>query len=202
MNLAKQSQNWLPIGLILGCWSALQAAEPPVDYSRQIRPILADNCLACHGPDAAERQAGLRLDVRASATAAAESGEKAIVPGKASQSELIKRIHADEPSVRMPPAEAKKTLTAAQKSLLARWIDEGAKYDEHWAFVAPERPSLPEVQDKSWPRRPIDGFILERLEREGLSPAGEALPTTPIARLPIPGWPWKVRPLPGLISRR
>ena len=172
------------IPAVVAC-GALSAAEPPVDYNRQIRPILADNCLACHGPDAAERQAGLRLDMRASAVAAAESGEKAIVPGQASQSELIKRITAEDATVRMPPPEAKKTLTAEQKSLLARWIDEGAKYNEHWAFIAPQRPVLPEVENKEWTRRPIDRFILERLEREGLSPAREANRETLVRRLTL-----------------
>jgi hypothetical protein len=162
-----------------------RAAEPPLDFGRQIRPILANNCLACHGPDAAERKAGLRLDQREAALAAAESGEKAIVPGKPDASELVRRIYATDADLRMPPAETKKTLSADEKALLARWIAEGAKYDLHWSFVAPQRPPLSEVKYAAWPRNPIDRFILARLEREGLSSAPEAPRHTLIRRLTL-----------------
>src|SRR5688572_17742700 len=185
MKIPRRFQFWLSMGLVVSCANALAAAEPPVDYSRQIRSILADNCLKCHGPDAAERQAGLRLDVRAAALAKAESGKIAIVPGKAADSELVKRINAADETVRMPPPEANKTLTAEQRGLLTRWIEEGATYEQHWAFVAPERPELPEVKGKPWTRRPIDRFILERLEADALSPSGEANKATLIRRLTL-----------------
>ncbi|HEX5105025.1 MAG TPA: DUF1549 domain-containing protein, partial [Pirellulaceae bacterium] len=160
-------------------------AEPPVDFSRQIRPILANNCFKCHGPDAAERQSGLRLDVRDLALKAADSGELAIVPGKSAESELIQRISSADADTRMPPADEKKTLTGDEKALLARWIDEGAKYETHWAFTPPQRPSLPEVKMMGWARGELDGFILARLERAGLTRAGEANRTTLIRRLTL-----------------
>jgi hypothetical protein len=162
---------------------AARAAEPPVDFSRQIRPILANNCLKCHGADPAERKANLRLDVRESALGAAESGEHAIVPGKPEVSELIKRISSADADIHMPPPETKKTLTDAEKALLARWIAEGAKYQMHWAFIAPQSPPLPEVQTAGWARTELDRFILARLERDSLSPSVEASKTTLIRRL-------------------
>ncbi|MCI0362112.1 MAG: PSD1 and planctomycete cytochrome C domain-containing protein [Planctomycetaceae bacterium] len=162
-----------------------KAAETPIDFGRQIRPILANNCLKCHGPDAAQRQAGLRLDVRQSALAAAESGEIPITPGKPEQSELVRRISSTDPDVRMPPAEAKKTLTAEEIALLARWIAEGAKYETHWAFTAPQRPAVPETSDVLWPRGSIDRFILARLAREGLAPSPAAARHALIRRLSL-----------------
>src|SRR5262245_47562202 len=116
------------------------AAEPPVDYNRQIRPLLSNHCLKCHGPDAAQRKGGFRLDVRESALAAAESGERPIVPGEPAKSELIRRINANNADERMPPAEENKALAEADKQLLARWIAEGVKYQTHWSFAAPRRP--------------------------------------------------------------
>ena len=162
-----------------------QAAEPPIDFGRQIRPILANNCLKCHGPDAAERQAGLRLDVRESAVAAAESGEIAIVPGKPETSELIKRVTATDADMRMPPAETKKSLTEVEIGLLRRWVAEGAKFQSHWAFVAPSGPAIPDAMNASWARGPIDRFLLARLEREGLAPSAEASRQTLIRRLTL-----------------
>jgi len=162
-----------------------RTAEPPIDFTRQIRPILANNCLKCHGPDGAERKAGLRLDVREVALAPAESGEKAIVPGKPEQSELIKRINSADPDQRMPPAESKKSLTDDQRALLARWIAEGAKYQTHWAFIAPQRPAIPESNNPTWPRGSIDRFILARLAKEGLAPSPEGNRYTLIRRLTL-----------------
>lgn len=162
-----------------------QAAEPPIDFTRQIRPILANNCLNCHGPDGAERKAGLRLDVRDVALAPAESGEKAIVPGRPEQSELIKRINSADPDQRMPPAESKKSLTDDQRALLARWIAEGARYQTHWAFIAPLRTAIPETNNFSWPRGSVDRFILARLEKDGFAPSPEANRYTLIRRLTL-----------------
>ncbi|MEX0678233.1 MAG: DUF1553 domain-containing protein [Pirellulales bacterium] len=140
-----------------------------IGYNRQIRPILADNCFACHGPDSAARKAELRLDQR---DVAVDAG--AITPGKPEESELVARITADDPELRMPPAATHKKLTAEQKELLARWIASGAEYEPHWSYIAPVRPPLPAVKDGSWPRNPIDDFILARLEAEGLKPAPQA----------------------------
>jgi mono/diheme cytochrome c family protein len=147
------------------------AKVAPVDYNRQVRHILADKCLACHGFDAAERKGDLRLDVRESAVGAAESGEHAIVPGMPEKSELISRINSSDDDLRMPPPETKKKLTDEEKGLLKRWIAEGATYQTHWAFSAPEKPPLPEMKDKAWPRGEIDFFIATMLEAKGLSPS-------------------------------
>ena len=160
----------LPVTLSAAATFA-SAQQQPVDYNRQIRPLLANHCWKCHGPDAAQRQAGLRLDVRESAVAAAESGERPIVPGNPEKSELVRRITAADAGERMPPEDENKPLSAADKELLARWITEGAKYQTHWAFVAPVRPPLPSVREASWPRGELDTFILARLEREGLTPS-------------------------------
>ncbi|MGB6041793.1 MAG: DUF1549 domain-containing protein, partial [Pirellulales bacterium] len=175
----------LVIGWGMWVWvsSALSlAGEPdsttPVDFGRDVRPILAEHCFACHGPDANKREAELRLDVRDSAV---ES--EAIVPGDASASELVRRINEQDPDEIMPPPETKKPLTAAQKDKLQRWIAAGAQYSEHWAFVAPRRPELPAVSDTTWPRGDIDRFILARLEKEGLPPSPTADPRTLIRRL-------------------
>lgn len=140
-----------------------------LEYNRDIRPILAENCFACHGPDSAARKADLRLDQREAALAAG-----AIVPGKPEQSELIHRIYAADGEGLMPPASSKKRLTEEQKALLKRWVAEGAEYQPHWSFIPPQRPALPSVKDKSWPRNPIDYFILAELEKRGLKPAPEA----------------------------
>jgi mono/diheme cytochrome c family protein len=163
---------------------AAAAAEPAkVDYNRQVRPILSDKCYKCHGPDAAERQAGFRLDDRASATGKAESGETPIVPGKPEASELVTRITSDDESVRMPPADAPKKLTAEEIELLKRWVAQGADFQQHWAFVPPTRAALPLVQTAAWVRQPVDLFILARLESERLQPSPEAERTTLIRRL-------------------
>lgn len=166
--------------------TATHAAEPPVDFARQIRPILANNCFRCHGPDKGAVQAGLRLDTREGATAETESGSHAIVPGKPEASELIARVSHTDGSIRMPPPESGKTLTAAEVELLQRWIQEEAPYRGHWAFIPPQRPPLPPaVSQPSWVRNPIDAFVLARLDREGLQPAPEADRYTLIRRLSL-----------------
>lgn len=156
---------------------------PPVNFTRDIRPLLADACFACHGPDDKQRMAGLRFDTREGAFAKAG----VIVPGNAAASRLIQRLTAEDADLRMPPAHTGRALTAAQIDLLRRWIDEGAKWETHWAYLPPERPELPPVSrqsvDKSWARNAIDLFILSRLEREGLTPSPEADRATLLRRL-------------------
>ena len=121
-----------------------------LEFNRDIRPILAENCFACHGPDKAARKADLRLDRREEALKA-----EAIVPGKPDKSLLVERIFADDPSQRMPPAKTKKTLAPAEKEILRRWIAAGAEYQPHWSLIPPKRPPLPRVKDLSWVRNPI-----------------------------------------------
>ncbi len=145
------------------------AADLPLGYNRDIRPILANNCFACHGPDSAMRKADLRIDQR---DVAIDMG--AIVPGSPDESELIRRIFSDDPAERMPPPETKKSLTDEQKQTLEKWIAEGAVYESHWSLLAPERPEPPAVKNTAWVANPIDNFILQRLEAVGLSPAPEA----------------------------
>ncbi len=149
-----------------------QSAE--IDFSRQIRPILSDNCFKCHGPDDAARKSNLRLDRSDTALKPAKSGKVAIVPGKPKESELISRIMAEDPDEVMPPASTKKILTTGQKDLLRKWIAAGAKYQEHWAFVPPQRAPLPQVKQTDWPKNAIDRFVLARLEKEKLKPSSSA----------------------------
>jgi hypothetical protein len=165
---------------LLGAWLAPgarasgDASAAPLRYGRDIRPILSDRCFRCHGPDGAKRQADLRLDDVASATAAREDGA-AIVPGDARASALWRRVASDDPEERMPPPQSHKAaLTAAELALVRRWIDEGAVYEPHWSFVAPVRPDVPRPHTQGWARNAVDAFVLERLEREGFAPSPEA----------------------------
>ncbi|QDT49196.1 Planctomycete cytochrome C [Symmachiella dynata] len=160
---------WAILALALVATPAVRASDGPVDYNRDILPMFAAKCYACHGPDEEHREADLRFDDR---KATLELG--AIVPGKPDESELIARIESDDPDLRMPPPQSNDTLSDEQKELFRRWISQGAEYDEHWAFVPPKRPPVPSVEDARWPRNPIDNFVLARLEAEGLSPTRKA----------------------------
>jgi hypothetical protein len=151
-----------------------------IEYNRDVRPILAENCFACHGPDSAARKANLRLDRRDDAI---EAG--AIVPGDPKGSALVERILADDPAEVMPPPKSHKKLTAAQKDVLKRWIAGGAVYQPHWSFIPPTRPKVPDVKSKTWVKTPIDAFILAELEKHGLTPAPEADRRTLARRLAL-----------------
>jgi hypothetical protein len=164
--------------LLLSTASSVPAA--PLDFNRDIRPILAENCFYCHGQDSNKRQADLRLDVR---DAALESA--AFVPHDAAASQLVKRIHSADPDQQMPPPNSNRHLSPEQKKLLEQWISEGAAYAQHWAYVAPVRPALPEVKRAEWVRNAIDPFVLAKLEAEGLAPSPEADRATLIRRLSI-----------------
>jgi Protein of unknown function (DUF1549)/Protein of unknown function (DUF1553)/Planctomycete cytochrome C len=165
-------------------WSGLATiafAEPAaLDFNRDIRPILAENCFYCHGQDGNKRQADLRLDDRAAAIEF-----EAIVPHKPQESSLMKRILSDDVEQQMPPPKSNRRLSAEQKKLLERWIAEGAVYQPHWAFVAPQRPAEPVVKKQDWVKNPIDRFVLAKLEAEGLTPSPEADRATLIKRLSI-----------------
>ncbi|MGN6547667.1 MAG: DUF1549 domain-containing protein, partial [Aureliella sp.] len=179
--------------------AAAHGAAEAIDFNRDIRPILSENCFYCHGQDANKREADLRLDVRA---AAIEAG--AIVPGDAGASGIVERILSDDPEMQMPPPKSNRRLTAEQKKLLQRWIADGAEYLEHWAFTAPVRPVPPDEPEKPaepadiatrehqssaesgpWSRSPIDRFIAARLPEVGLAPSPEADRATLIKRLAI-----------------
>ena len=158
-------------------------AEEPVDFNRRVRPILADTCYKCHGPDEAERQAGLRLDTPEGIIAELDSGTTAVVPGKISDSELIARITTADPDLKMPPADSGKTLSAEQIETLKAWVQQGAKWEGHWSFIAPKRPEPPAVKDESKVNGPIDRFVLARLEKEGLGFSSTADKVTLIRRV-------------------
>jgi len=169
-------------GMLAAGASRTALADRPISYNRDIRPLLSDHCFGCHGPDASQRRAGLRLDVPQPEVAPTDSGLPAIVAGSPDASELLARVESDDPAVVMPPPETLKSLNAEQQALLRRWIAQGAAYEAHWAYAAPERAALPAVSDAAWPRSPIDRWILARLEREGLAPSREADRSTLIRR--------------------
>ena len=158
--------------------SAPAAGAARIDFNRDIRPILAENCFYCHGQDGNKRQADLRLDQRDAAVAA-----RAIVPGNPGASGLLERIHSTDPDVVMPPPDSNRRLAPEQQALLERWIAAGAEYRPHWAFVPPTRPSFPDVARPDWARNDIDRFVLAGLEAAGLPPSAEADRATLIRRL-------------------
>jgi mono/diheme cytochrome c family protein len=176
-------------GMAVAAWAFVatpagaRSPQKPPDFNRDIRPILSHNCFACHGPDEHDRRGGLRLDDREAALLELESGSRAIVPGKPDESELVARLHDTDPDVVMPPPESNHVLTAAQKELLAAWIEAGAPYAAHWAYVPPHGHPLPTVVRADWEANWIDRFVLARLEAEGLAPAADADPVTLLRRL-------------------
>jgi hypothetical protein len=160
------------------------AQKPSIDFQREIRPILSDNCFQCHGPDSGTRMAGLRLDIKESALASRKNGV-AIVPGKPLESLLYQRISAAEASRRMPPESSHKSLNTAQIAKLKAWIGQGAPWVEHWAYRAPVKAALPAVRNAAWARSPIDRFVLAKLEAKGLEPAMAADRHTLIRRVAL-----------------
>lgn len=162
------------------CW----ASSPPyaVQFNRDIRPILSDNCFQCHGPDKDKRKAKLRLDTKEGLFGEIE-GRHPIVPGQLDQSEVYRRITTTDPDELMPQPKSGKVLSPQQIALIKRWIEQGAKWEGHWAYIPPTRPPVPLVRKRSWPQNPIDHFVLARLEAEGLHPSPEADPRTLIRRL-------------------
>ncbi|HSH14913.1 MAG TPA: DUF1549 domain-containing protein, partial [Verrucomicrobiae bacterium] len=159
--------------ILLTSLPALRATAE-VEFNRDIRPLLGDACLACHGPDSAARKAGLRLDTQAGLYESTDKRGPAVVAGKLEESELWRRIISDDPDDLMPPPESKMSLTEEQKKLLQTWVSQGAEYTPHWAFEAPKKQALPKVRQSEWPRNAIDYFVLQRLEAEGLAPSPEA----------------------------
>ena len=169
-----------------------------VDFTKEVLPLLSDNCFKCHGPDAATRETDMRLDTPEGAFGDLGGGFFPIVPGKPEQSEIIWHISAEDEDDLMPPPDSELTLSAQEKELLSQWIEEGAAWEKHWSFEPVARPELPNVYQKKWPRNGIDHFILARLEEEGLSPTEQADKTTLIRRvtLDLTGLP----PTPGEVD--
>jgi hypothetical protein len=159
-------------------------AARPVEFNRDVRPILSDKCLACHGADAKNKGIALRLDVEAQAKADL-GGRRAIVAGAPESSELVKRISTESKAKKMPPVFTGHALTEAEKQTLVQWIAEGAAWQKHWSFITPERPALPAVADQKWAKNAIDSFVLARLERDGLKPSREASRDRLIRRLTL-----------------
>jgi mono/diheme cytochrome c family protein len=177
----------LALALAASARAASAAPSAPADradFGRQIRPLLSDNCFTCHGPDEAKRKAKLRLDTQEGALAE-RSGRAAVVPGKPEASELIARITTADEDDRMPPPKSGKQLTAEQIALLKRWIEQGAEWQQHWAFAPLRKPEIPHLPARAWARNPIDLFVLARLQAEGLTPATDANQQTLIRRVTL-----------------
>jgi hypothetical protein len=155
-----------------------------IDFQREIRPILSDNCFQCHGPDSGTRMAGLRLDIKESAMAARKSGT-VVAPGKPGESLLYQRISAEDAARRMPPESSHKSLNTAQIAKLKAWIEQGAPWQEHWAYRSPVKAAPPAVKNAAWARNPIDRFVLAKLEAKGLEPATAADRHTLIRRVAL-----------------
>jgi hypothetical protein len=194
--------RWFQLWFALS-WVTPHPAGAALSFNRDIRPILADHCFACHGPDEKQRKAGLRLDQEASSRHELKSGSVAIVPGKPEASALVHRITAADPEERMPPAEVKKPLSPEEIRLFTRWIAEGALYEGHWAYLPPPRPELPPVRHSSWPRNPIDRFVLAGIESAGLQPAPEASKAKLLRRvtLDLTGLPPTVEEVDAFLAR-
>ena len=167
------------VGMI---YDTCRAAEPALSFNRDIRPILSANCFACHGLDAKQRKADLRLDV-ADGAFAERDGHAAVKPRDLAGSEVWRRVTSDDPDVVMPPPATKRKLTDEQKQTIRLWIEQGAAYQQHWAFEVPVQPAIPDVANPAWARNELDRFILARLDREGLIPQAEASRSTLIRRV-------------------
>ncbi len=181
--------------------STARRPDATVEFSRDIRPILSDNCFACHGPDENKRMSPLRLDTRDGALADL-GGRFAIVPGDAEGSGLLNRVNSADSLTRMPPSYSGKSLSDHEKELLRNWIEQGAHWQNHWSYRPPERPEPPTVSDPEWVRNPIDRFVLARLEGAGLKPSPVADPAALIRRvsLDLTGFPPGPEDLDGFLE--
>jgi len=167
------------MAILIAAQSAIVLAGPP-DFGRDIRPILANSCFECHGPDESSREAELRLD-----TADGAQASGVIVPRRPDESELIKRLISNNPDEVMPPPNAPRRPTPQQVEQLRQWIADGARYDEHWAYALLKRPSLPEVSDSAWCQTPLDHLVLAKLDSADLVPQVEAEPEVLVRRLSL-----------------
>ena len=157
-----------------------------ISFNRDVRPLLSDRCFACHGPDEGDRQADLRLDLADGEQGAyrTDSGTAVIKPGAVEESELWHRINSDDPDTVMPPPEAKKPpLTDKERAIIRKWIEEGAPYEDFWAFVPPKKPTMPSLKESGWSEQPIDQFVLAQLESQKLEPSSVADKRTLIRRV-------------------
>jgi len=170
--------------LLLACTTAESGGRGDgIQFNRDIRPLLAENCFQCHGPDAGTREAELRLDTQDGLFGELASGERAIVPGNPDAGEVYRRITASDPDERMPPADSNKSLSAEEVDLLRRWIEDGAEWQGHWAFLPPVRVTPPDIEGDAWSRNAVDQFVLSRLRSQELQPSPAADRVTLIRRL-------------------
>ena len=212
-----QVSNTILLVLIAIFWAcsadkpeSIQLAEAnlpeSVDFNFHIRPLLSDRCYKCHGPDGNQRKADLRLDqpqlVNAGSGAESSRVKKIINPGKLNESEIFHRIISEDPEYMMPPPESNRVLTNQEKAMIIRWIEQGAEYKPHWAFIPPSQHKVPEIQNEDWANNPIDHFILKRIESKGLKPAPEAFKETLLRRvsLDLTGLPPTVEELHNFIA--
>lgn len=177
------SIRWIHLFLVMMAFSckpnlpepiakAMEDLPEQVDFNIHVKPILSDNCFSCHGPDEAAREAGMRLDLPDAAYAATkESGKIPISPGKLKESEVFHRIISEDPNFQMPTPESHLTLTNRQKAILIKWIQSGAEYRPHWAFITPELPDIPAAKIQNWSKKPIDLFIGRQLFEHGFQPS-------------------------------
>ena len=184
--------------------SCLLHASETVEFQRDIRSLLSDRCFACHGPDAQRREADLRLDVRQDAFRESDSGNGShiVVPEKPNESELFLRIASDDPDLRMPPPASKRPLSKSEIALIKEWIEQGAKWEEHWSFSSVTRVVPPDVKNADWPKNSIDRFVLAEMERAGFSPTAAAPREKLIRRLTfdLTGLPPTLEEIDGFLA--
>ena len=173
---ALQVASVVPLAIMMIATPGIQAASLPdrVDFNYHIKPLLSDRCYACHGPDEKGRKAKLRLDTKEGAFGRTKDDSFVIKPRQPSQSEVIRRITSTDPDEKMPPPKSNLSLSADDIALIRRWVEQGAEWKRHWAFIGPEKSRFPSVRDKKWPRNELDRFVLAKLERDGLRPMAES----------------------------
>ncbi|MEQ9581152.1 MAG: c-type cytochrome domain-containing protein, partial [Arenibacter sp.] len=175
---------FIPVLIVYGCNTGVQTSETianndfngripdKIDFTFHVKPILSDRCFKCHGPDKNAIEGGLSLNTAEDAYMALgkKKDHYAIVPGDVEKSELVNRLYTTDESLMMPPPESNLTVTKYEKEILKKWIEQGAEYKEHWAFIAPEKPSIPKTTNTTWAQNEIDQFVLYQLEQNGLEP--------------------------------
>ncbi|MDP1589943.1 MAG: DUF1549 domain-containing protein, partial [Prosthecobacter sp.] len=189
----------IDITLLFTLLAASSAVAQPVGFNQDIRPILAEACFHCHGPDPGTRKAGLRLDTEAGFFTSKDGEQPTVIKGQPDKSSLYQRLLSTDEDEVMPPPEAHKTLKPAEIAKVKAWIEQGAPWQPHWSLIAPQKASLPAVKDNAWVKNPVDRFILAKLEATGLKPAPEADTRALIRRisLDLTGLP----PSPELLAR-
>jgi hypothetical protein len=158
---------------LLGLSTSSQAASG-IEFNKDVRPLLADACFHCHGPDPGTRKAGLRLDTEAGFFTAKDGEQPTVIKGQPDKSSLYQRLLSTDEDEIMPPPESHKTLKPAQIAMIKTWIEQGAPWQPHWSLIPPQKPAEPMVKDQAWVKSPVDRFVLSKLEEKGLKPAPEA----------------------------